>query len=1151
MEKERSGKEIVREFKLSSFSIKNWISVMVLIGIIFFAGLFSYISMPKESFPEVVIPTIYVGTSYPGNSPVDIENLITRPIEKEIKKLKNVDKFTSTSIQGYSTIIVEFSFDEDVSKALSDVKDAVDKAKPELPNDNTLTDPDIFEIDFSDFPVMNVNLSGNFSKDELKKHAEYLQEEIEKLPEISAADIRGLLDKEVKIDVDMFKMQALKINFNDIESAIASENVSMSGGDILSISGNNRNRRTIRITGEFKDPNQLNDVIVKHEKQRIVFLSDIAKVSFGPIEPNSFARLNGDPVVTLDIKKKSGENLLNGVAGVKAILKKAKEAGDVPENLIFTITNDQSKFTKNILNNLENSIISGIILVTLVLLFFLGLRNALFVGIAIPMSMLLGIAILNYSGITLNMMVLFSLILALGMLVDNGIVVVENIYRLYSEGKDKETASRFGVGEVAMPIISSTATTLMAFVPLLFWKDMMGEFMKYMPLTLIIVLSSSLFVGLVVNPVLTSRFIKVEKQGVKSKAVRFWIRVFLLLFIGVLIFVFGDNIRWIGSLMIVFAILGLVQRFVFQPFSFFFQNKILVFFETLYANTVRFALRKWNPVFIFIGTILLLIFSFGFFGSNTPPITFMPDKNPNYVNVFIEMPLGTDIQSTDALTQKLESRIQKVIEPYRPLVEAVLSQVGEGTSDPNEGFSLGSSPHKARITVSFYEYAKRIELMDVSTSEIMEKIREAVQDVPEAKAISIGKDNMGPPAGPPINIEISGKDFGQLITLTEEIKGVLNNANVPGVDQLKSDLELNKPELLIHIDRDVARRYGVSTQSISLNLRTALFGKEISKYKEEEDDYPIQLRLKPEQRYNLTDLLSMKITFRDPSSGKIVQVPVSSLVTVENSTTYGSVKRKDMNRVITIFSNVKEGYNANEIVVQYKEILGNYHFPPGYDFKFTGEQEEQNKSTAFLMQAMVIAIFFIFLIIVSQFNSITGPIIILFSVIFSTIGVFLGFAILKMPISILMVGIGIISLAGIVVNNAIVLIDYIILTRERRKVELGLGKNDILPYDEVIKSIIKAGETRFRPVILTAITTVLGLIPLAIGFNISFFHLLQDLNPHYYIGGDSASFWGPMSWTIIFGLTFATFLTLVVVPVMYLLFDRFTLKLNNLAKKLS
>lgn len=1132
-----SNENIKKHFWLTNLSIDNKVSVYVLVFIIFIVGLTSYNSMPKESFPEIVQPTIYVGTPYPGNSPVDMENLVTRPIEKEIKTLKGLKKFTSTSIQDFSSIIVEFEPDVDPTKALQDVKDAVDKAKNELPRDLP-ADPNVFELDFSEFPIMNVNLSGDVSYEQLKEAAEYLEEEFEKVQEVSGVDIRGLLEKEVKINIDRYKMEAMKISFFDVENAITSENVTISGGDILSIEGDNQSRRSIRVAGEFTSPEQILDVIVKDENQEIVYLRDIADVVFGPVEPNSFARLDGNQVVTLDVKKKSGENLINGVDKVKEILAKAKEE-KLPKNMKYVITNDQSINTRDMVNNLENSIISGIILVVLVLLYFMGVRNSMFVGVAIPLSMLMGIGILNFMGTSLNMMVLFSLILALGMLVDNGIVIVENVYRMYvSEGKNIIDASREGSGEVAVPIISSTLTTLAAFFPLLFWNSLIGEFMKYLPITLIIVLSSSLFVALVVNPVLTANFMKKEGENEKiTPTKKFWVINIVLIIIGVIGFIAGSNT--FGNLLVLTAIIRVLTRYHFKPASQKFQANGLVKLENAYERFVRFALSGAMPIIIFIGSFVLLIGSIIFFGATNPKFTFFPENEPQYVNVFIEMPIGTDIEKTNSFTKELENVVQKAIQPNRNIVEAVLTQVGEGTGDPNEGVQQGSSPNKARITVTFIKTEDRVKISDTLTSRVLIAIQDAVQGFPEAN-ITVAKNREGPPVGKPINIEVSGENYDSLITYATLIKNKMVEANIPGVDRLKLDLETGKPEAIVKINRDAARRYGISTAQIAQTLRTGLFGKEISKYKEGEDDYEIWLRLKDEMRYDLNTLINQKITFRNPSNGQIVQVPIAAVVEIENSSTYGSVKRKDMNKVISIFSEVKQGYNANEIVGKFKELLAQEKLPAGYEFKFTGEQEEQNESSAFLGRAFGIAFLLIFLIIVSQFNSIINPLIIMFSVIFSTIGVFLGFGIFKMDFVILMCGIGIISLAGVVVNNAIVLIDYTNLVRARKRRELGIPDDGRLPENEIFEAIVEAGKTRLRPVLLTAITTVLGLVPLAIGLNINFFTLLSDFNPQIYMGGDSAIFWGPMSWTVIFGLIFATFLTLVVVPAMYLLSDRLT-----------
>lgn len=1135
-------KEVIKEFKLSSWAVNNKISVYVMIVIIVIIGAMSYTTMPKESFPEIKQPTIYINTAYPGNSPIDMENLVTRPIEKEINTTTGLKKLSSTSIQDFSVIIAEFELDIESDKALQEVKDALDRAKLNLPNDLP-ADPNVMELDFSEMPVMNINVSGDYPKEKLKEYAEYLKEKAESLPEISAADISGLTEDEVAISIDRVKMEALELSLNNIENAIRGENITMSGGDIKSIEGTTSTRRNIRIDGEFKDFREIENIIVKNEFQNIVYLRDIGTVSFGPKEATSFARLNELPVVTLDVKKKSGANLINAAEKIQEIVNEAQKSY-FPKDLEVVITNDQSKFTKNMVKNLENSIVMGVLLVIGVLIFFLGLRNSMFVGIAIPLSMLMGVAILNISGTSLNMMVLFSLILALGMLVDNGIVIVENVYRLYTErNKNKERASKEGTGEVASAIIASTATTVAAFMPLMFWESMMGEFFKYMPITLIIVLSSSLFVALVINPVLTSDWIKKGNRE-KGHIKRFIIRMLIAFVIGILFILAGLNL--IGGLIMVFLFFSLSNRYFLRPVGDYFMAHVMPKLENGYSRFLSFTLKGVMPYLMMVFMFLLFIGSIGFFAINTPPITFFPETEPNMVNIFIETPLGTDIEETNALTESIENKIAKVIEPYDTIVEAMLAQVGERTSDPQEGPSSGSSPHKARITVSFLEFEKRVEAMPgVSTSDIMQKIKDACADIPEAQ-LTFSKDNMGPPVGKPINVEVKGEDYLTLIGEVEKIKQKMEAAQLPGVDQLKTDLEIGKPQLEVTIDREAARRFGLSTMQIAATIRTALLGKEISKWKDGEDDYEIQLRFNDDYRYNLNNLLNTRITFRNPANGRISQVPISAVVDAKYSSTYGTVRRKDMDRVISIFSEIEEGANANDLVAKYKKLLEDHEMPDGYEFKFTGEQQEQGESMAFLLNALMIAVFLIFLIIVSQFNSIIGPFIIMLSVLFSTIGVFLGFTFTQSTFSIIMTGLGIISLAGIVVNNAIVLIDYINLLRKRKRAELGIDDKHHLSVEDIMHSIVESGRTRLRPVLLTAITTVLGLIPLAMGFNINFYGLLTEFRPEIYWGGQNADFWGPMAWAVIYGLVFATFLTLVVVPVMYFLSDKLLNRLRKL-----
>lgn len=1128
MSKNKNDKFISKEFGLTTLAVDNRTSVMILTFIIVLFGLFSYTGMPKESFPEIEIPQVYIATPYPGNSPVDMENLITRPIERELKSIEGIKKIESTSVQDFSSILVEFNTGTDIAKALQDTKDAIDRAKSELPTDLD-QDPQAQEISFSELPIMFVNLAGKYDLDKLKVYAEYLEDEIEKLTEVSEANIRGALEREIRIDADLYKMEATKVSFRDIEGAIASENITISGGNIKA----DRFRRSIRLVGEFENMKDIENVIVKSEKGNIVYLKDVASVQDTFEERESYARSTKLPVVTVEIKKRSGENLLSAADKIKDIIKEAKKSR-FPKDLKVTVTNDQSRQIRSMVSNLENSIISGVILVVSVLLFFMGLRSAVFVGLAIPLSMFISFIILSSLGITLNTMILFSLILALGMLVDNGIVVIENIYRLLEEGYPLKRAIKEGVGEIALPIIASTSTTVAAFLPLAFWPGMMGEFMQYLPITLIIVLSASLFVGLVINPAVAMLFAKLESRESKITRKSLIIAgIFILLSIP--LYVMGSDFTW-GNIFALIGIFMLLNMFILNPASIWFQDKFLPFLENIYSKVIAYALAGYRPYIFFVGAFVVLFLSIFLVGNAGLKVDLFPNNSPNYINIFIQKPIGTDIEETNDFTQKVEGKVLELLKPYNIAIEAVIAQVGEGTTDPNEGPSQNITPHKSKISISFTEYEDRSEY---DTKEILEKIRAELKDYPGVE-IAVAKDNNGPPVGPKINLEVAGEDYEKLIQISSNIKKYLSEADIPGVEQLKSDMNTGNPEILVQVDRDKARRYGLSSQSIALELRTALFGREVSKFKDGEDDYPIQLRLDDSQRYNLDALKNKTITINQ--QGNFKQIPISSVANFEFTSSYGSVKRKDLDKVISIFSNVKEGYNANEIVAQLKKLMEVYPMPEGYSFKFTGEQEEQAESSAFLMRAFLLALFMVFLILVTQFNSLSAPFVILLSILFSTIGVFLGLVAFRMDFIILMTGIGIISLAGVVVNNAIVLIDYTNLLRKRRKADLGLEEDEHLSTDEFLKCIAEAGKTRLRPVLLTAITTVLGLVPLATGLNINFYTLMSDFDPKIYFGGGNVEFFGPMAWAVIFGLSFATFLTLVIVPVMYLLTDKLKFK---------
>ncbi len=1112
-----------REFKLTTFALNNRSTVFLLTIIILVFGFIGYSTMPRETFPEVVIPNIFVKTIYPGNPPVDIENLITKPIEKEVNTVSGIKKLSSTSTQGNSDIVVEFNAGVNLGDALQDVKDAVDRAKNELPSDLDI-DPIVMDLDINEFPILNINLSGDFSLTELKDFAEYLEEEIESFKEISKVEIKGLDNREIQINIDLHKLDLMKLSFKNVEDAIVYENISISGGDLKI----NNSTRSVRTIGEFKNLEEIRNIIIKHDGGNIVYLRDVAEVVDGYEDPLTYARLNKNKVVSVQVVKKSGENLILASEKIFKLLNDAKMDGTLPTGLHIDISNDQSEWIKRMVSNLENSIVIAIFFVVLVLYFFLGTRNALFVGIAIPASMTLSIVILNLLGSTINMMVLFGLVLALGMLVDNAIVVVENTYRFTGKGFDVKEAAKRGTGEIAIAIIASTATTLGAFIPLIFWPGMMGEFMKHLPITLIIVLSSSLFVALFIIPVFAARFYKTDKEETNSDRKTILKRSIICLALAAVALVF--KINFIAFFMMFAAILILSNYYFLKRSSEWFRNKLLVRVESFYKKTIEFSLKGKRPNQIIILTVVMMILTMIFFNMRQPKVDLFPDNEPSFFNIFIELPVGSDIDATDKVVREFEKDVYKILIPYKNTVKSVLTAIGKGVVGENE-FPIGNTPNKGMITVSFVDYKLRNGVM---TSLIMKEMSDMLTHKMPGVIVTINKNMMGPPTGKPINIEVSGKDYTILVELTRNMQKFIENSGIEGIENLKMDLDLGKPELIVEINRDSARRFGLSTALIASTIRTSLFGKDISDFKDGEDDIPIVLRFDRKYRNDISSILDQKITFRSQSTGKIMQVPISSVASFNFSTTYSAVKRKDTKRVITLYSNVIEGFNNNEVNNRIKNILKNFNIPDGYDYKFTGEQEDQKETVDFLFRALLIALSVIMMILVTQFNSFAKSLIIIASVFFSTIGVFGGIAMFKMNFIIIMTGIGIISLAGVVVNNAIVLIDYIDYLKAKKKNELKIPENDMLPIKYSVECIIEAGQTRLRPVLLTAITTILGLFPMAIGININFRTLVTKFNPQIYFGGDNTLFWGPMAWTVIFGLTFATFLTLVVVPAMYL-----------------
>ncbi|MBI2260038.1 MAG: efflux RND transporter permease subunit [Flavobacteriia bacterium] len=1138
-------KEEIKGFGLTTWSVNNRKTVYLIMVILFFGGLISYNTMPKENFPEIQIPEIYIGIAKPGSSPDYMSEKIAKSIEKEISSIRNVDEVKSNAVHGYVTLQVKFNFSVSVDKALQKVKDAVDKARsktdfPEIP-----VEPNIFELDPSQMPIMNINLRGN-NASLLKDIAEELEDRFEALQEINEVDIRGIQKQEMRIEVDPIRAQSVNVTLDDIQNAVASEHQTIPGGEILM----DGVKKTIRIEGEFENADELKKIIVKQDELMPVHLEDIASVYFGNADTNSYAREFGSPVVMLDIKKQAGENLLIAADKIDEIISTAKSDGLIPVSVKVSKTNDQSYNTRDMVSNLENSIIFGILLVVLVLLFFLGLRNALFVGVAIPLSMLMSFLILQAMGVSLNVMVLFSLVLALGMLVDNGIVIVENIYRHMDEGLSSSKAVIKGVGEVAWPIISSTATTVAAFIPLAIWPGIMGEFMKYLPITLMIVLSSSLFVALVINPVLAVAYMKVEES--KSNFKKMIKSSIIFIVIGFLFLMMQKNS--LGNLLIIIGLLAIFNFYVLIPGTRKFQNNFLPKLENMYGNFLHFALGGKKPLMMLFSVIVLFILSIILLGVFPPKVDFFPVNEPNYVNIFISHPAGTDIKTTNQTAIDVEKELNNILKPFldkdkekapnssERIIKSIITQVGEGTSDPAQGVSLGNTPNRARITVNFTESQYR---NGVKTGEILKDIQDKLKGkFPADIEISANKDEQGPPQGAPINIDVFGKSkYKDLLIEAEKLKNYLELKSVAGVEKLKLNVESNRLEIPIEVDRSQIRKLNASTMQVGMAIRKALLGQEISTYTKDEESYDIVVRFNRDYRDNFDILLDQQLIFRN-NKGELLNIPIRSVI--KNPTEYRShaaVIRKNEVPLVSIISNVVEGYNANEVVEDLKGYLADYESENiknnDISYQFAGQQNEQEKEMAFLSKALLIAVFLVLLIIVAQFNSFSSPALIMFTVLLSFIGVFLGLVISRQNFVIMMTMIGIISLAGVVVNNGIVLIDYTVMLIKERRAELNLDEFEETPIQEVIIAAEKAGKTRLRPVLLTAITTILGLVPLAVGFNIDFFSFLESYDAKIYIGGDNNVFFAPMSWTIIYGLTFATFLTLVIIPSLFIISTRF------------
>jgi multidrug efflux pump len=1257
--------------RIVDVAIRYRTSIVVLTLLLSIGGLISYITIPKESQPSIEIPNIVITTVYAGVSPDDIESLITQPIEREIQNINGIREIRSTSTEGVSTVVIEFDPTISIDDAYQRVRDKVDIAKPNLPGD--VNEPIVSEIDISDFPIMTVNLAGDYSLARLKDVAERLQDELESIPSVLEVDLIGGLEREMQVDVDLARLQGYNLTFNDLVEAIQRENANIPGGSV----DVERLNYLVRISGEIRDADEIRNLIISTPGGTPIYVRDIADVQFGFQERKSYSNLNilqeevdgrlvaansagADPlqVISLNVKKRSGDNIIDTANRVRQIV----DEFAFPPGTQVLITGDQSEMVEALVTDLENNIISGLIFVVAVLLFFLGVRNAVLVGIAIPLSMFISFIVFQTLGYTLNFIILFSLIIALGMLVDNAIVIVENIFRFREEGYSRFEAARLGTREVGGAVVASTATTVAAFFPMMFWPGIIGKFMSFLPLTLIITLSCSLFVALVINPVITGIFVKLESEPaspVNSRTRRLVILGVLLLaaiigfanwrtllvlaiaapvlyylhtrvfrptgdrfvqkglprlvsayreflgwmlerdytvsrpylrntlalglftggfaltILGMLLSGFGPQVGpfglsgWIllgpGLLMLVTGVLGIifhtleslylggrgsvrggiifglitlgmvslmvlgprdVEPMVILEMAFLPALIIVVgLLGATFNRRTRLILTD-NRAKLLNGTLGALFFIVLMFRLSPTGVVFFPATDPTQIRITAEAPLGTNLEASRQVAETVQNRVNVLLadnERSSANVKNLLLNIGVG----GDFFFGGGSarPERSVITLNLVDYSDREE----SSTETLRRIRQQLEGIPGAE-LEIGQDQMGPPTGAPVNIEIRGEDFARIQQITRDVRMRLVEAaetdRIPGLVDIKDNLNVGRPEFQVRIDRERAARFGLNSRQVAQTVRAAISGAEAGQFRDGENEFDIMVRLAPEQRASLESIQNLTILYEGQ------QIPISAVADFEVASGLGSITRLNLSRVSTIQGGVAPGFNGNAVLAQVRQELRQYEeqMPAGYTLSYTGESEDQQESFGFLTTALLIGILLIFMILVAQFNSISTPFIIMVAVGLSLIGVLLGLIITRTPFG-LFTFIGIISLAGIVVNNNIVLIDYAMQLRTR-----GLSKRD---------AIVEAGATRLRPVLLTALTTILGLIPLTFGINIDFVGLLTSLDPDFQFGSQNTQFWGPMGTAIISGLAFATFLTLVIVPVMYSSFDSISVRLGD------
>jgi multidrug efflux pump subunit AcrB len=1036
-----------------------------------------------------------------------------------MKSLNGVKKVTSTSMSDFSLIVVEFNTDLLPKDCKQKVTDAVGKGKKDLPTD-LKSDPQIQEFDISELPIMNINLAGNIPLDQLKKQAEDLKNKIESLNGITRVDIVGGLEREIQVEIDLYKMTSVGLTLLDIENAISRQNMNISGGEMQI----GELKRNVRITGEFEDPKEIEDMVLRSFMGNSVFVKDIATVTDGYKERSDFARLDGKSVITLNVIKRSGANLIDCADNINVILDESRKT-DFPKGMTDTITGDTSGKTRLQLHDLINTVILGFVFVVFVLMFFMGFTNAFFVGLAVPLSCMIAFLLMPTLGMTMNVIVLFSFLLALGIIVDDAVVVIENTHRIFnSYDYSIKDAAKYAAGEVFIPVLAGTLTTLAPFVPLLFWPGIIGKFMHHLPVTLIITLGASLVVAFVMNPVFAVTFMTKDHDADGKLMQRkgfFAANKYGFIVFG-LVATISYIKEWYGvaNFSVFMILLIIIFHFVFSKAIVAWQTKIWPSFIASYKNLLSKLVIGFRPALMLVATVVMLVLSIVIFMASNPKTNIFPQGEPNFAYVYCKLPNGTAATVTDSITKGIEKRVAKVIGEKNDLVSSVISNVGLGAGDPQNPDKV-PTPHKSKVTVAFVQFDQR---KGKSTQELLDKLKEEFAKGVSGAEMTVEPESNGPPVGKPINVEISGDDFAELNVVAEKVKVEFNKAGIKGYSELKSDLQISKPEIIVQLDKEKMQREGISLAQAAGELRTALYGKEVSKYRDKDKDAPIIIRLDAKYRSKMETLLNLNISFMDMSIGAYKQIPLSAISTIKYDNSVSMINRKNQKRILNLTAEPSKGYEASTITNAMKEVVKSMDKPIGYDVKMVGEQEQQEETTNFLGVAFGGALALMFLILVTQFNSVAKPLIIFTTVVFSIIGIMLGFTFTGMTFSIVMTGVGLFALAGIVVRNGILMIEFIDELKER-----GLSLQE---------AVIEGGATRMTPVILTAMSAILGLIPLAIGLNMDFATMFSEFNPHFFIGGDNVAFWGPLAWTMIFGLIFATFLTLVLVPLMVLMVER-------------